>query len=124
MSERYLANENFPAAIVKMLREQGNDVIHVAETLVGAGDQEILHIAVRDDRIILTMDRDFGELIVRCHNVSVAGVVFFRMVQQPPEFLISQLRTFFQSKPVLRGFFTVASPGHFRQVPLEAVEEE
>jgi hypothetical protein len=56
MSEKYLANENFPAETVRLLREKGDDVVHAAETLIGASDEVILQAAVEQDRIVLTFD--------------------------------------------------------------------
>ncbi len=60
MNERFLANENFPAAIVRSLRARGCDVVYAAESLVGASDEIILIEAVRGNRVLLTFDRDFG----------------------------------------------------------------
>ena len=63
MSERYLANENFPAATVRWLRGRGDDVLHAAETLVGESDAALLQTALSQDRVLLTFDQDFGELV-------------------------------------------------------------
>ncbi len=123
MIERYLANENFPAMMVRLLREQRNDVIHAAETLVGAPDERILHAAVEQDRVLLTLDRDFGELVFHRQKTPAPGIVLFRMGQMSPDGMLSFLQTFFEPQPPLRGFFTVASPGHFRQVPLGKQQE-
>lgn len=46
MSERYLANENFPGLTVSLLRSQGSDVLYAAETLVAASDHIVLETAV------------------------------------------------------------------------------
>ncbi len=118
MNERYLANENFPRAIVKLLREEGNDVMHAAEVLVGAPDEELLRIAVSEDRVLLTFDRDFGELVFHQQHPAASGIVLFRLRQQPPTVVLRFLRAFFSSAPTLRGFFPVGEPGRVRQTPL------
>jgi hypothetical protein len=46
MSERYLADENFPAWIFHFSANDGNDVLYAAETLVAVSDEAILHEAV------------------------------------------------------------------------------
>jgi len=120
MSERYLANENFPAGVVRWLTGQGNDVVHAAQTLAGEPDPIILQAALDQDRILLTFDRDFGELVFRHKLPPAPGIVLFRLHQLPPDDLIASLENFFVSKPELRGFFTVVSPGHYRQTPLAA----
>jgi predicted nuclease of predicted toxin-antitoxin system len=118
MSERYLANENFPAEIVHHLRRRGDDVLYAAEEMVGAPDIELLRRALADDRIVLTFDRDFGELVFRNRQPAASGVVLFRLRQQPPDLTLNFLLAVFDSNPQLRGMFSVCSPGQFRQIPL------
>jgi predicted nuclease of predicted toxin-antitoxin system len=122
MSELYLANENFPAVIVRILRDQGDDVLYAAETLISASDQIVLQTAATEDRVLLTFDRDFGELTFRHRKLQAPWIVLFRLGSLSPDALLAFLKAFFSSQPTLRGFFTVASPGHFRQVPLNERE--
>ena len=117
MPERYVADENFPSAVVRLLRQQGHGVLHAAETMAGAPDEAILQVALDSDSILLTFDHDFGELVFR-RRLPTAGIVLFRLKLQPPTVTLPFLRAFFDSRPTLRGFFTVASPGQFRQRPL------
>jgi hypothetical protein len=58
---RFLANENFPRAAVLALRNSGLDVEWVRTTSPGASDRFVLDWAVRERRILLTFDKDFGE---------------------------------------------------------------
>jgi predicted nuclease of predicted toxin-antitoxin system len=118
MSERYLANENFPAAIVRYLRGRGDDVMHAALDMTGASDEEVLTRSEKENRILLTFDRDFGEMVFRQRLPAAPGIVLFRLRQQPPDVTLHFLRIFFDAQPDLRGMFTVASPGQFRQMPL------
>jgi len=117
VSERFLANENFPAEAVAWLRELGHDVLHAAEMLRGAPDDEVIRVARSESRIVLTLDRDFGELVFH-QRTPAHGIVLFRVGRQPPAILLSVLRAFFESGPQLTGYFTVATPGSFRQAPL------
>jgi predicted nuclease of predicted toxin-antitoxin system len=117
--DRYLANENFPAEIVRWLRTNGHDVVHAAESHVAEDDRELLALAQREARIVLTFDQDFGELVFHQREPAIAGVVLFRMRRQTPEVVIPFLQSFFLSNLPLAGFFTVASPGQFRQAPLQ-----
>jgi len=110
MSERYLANENFPAEIVRHLRRRGDDVFYAAEQMAGASDIELLRKALADDRIVLTFDRDFGELVFRHRQPAASGVVLFRLRQPPPDATLGFLRAFLDSNPSLRGMFTVSRP--------------
>jgi predicted nuclease of predicted toxin-antitoxin system len=123
MSERYLANENFPGSMVRLLRYQGNDVLYAAESLVGSSDRIIIETALSQDRVVLTFDRDFGELVFRHRSPPASGIVLFRLGALPPNALLSFLQDFFASNPTLRNYFTVVSPGQFRQVPLSGHRE-
>ncbi len=123
MTERYLANENFPAVIVRRLRSAGDDVLYAAETTAGAPDEDVLRAALQQNRVILTFDRDFGELVFHQREPAPPGVVLFRLSGLSPAGLLAFLESFFDSSPTIRGFFTVASPGHFRQIPLEQESE-
>ena len=118
MIDRYLANENVPATIVEWLRQQGNDVVHAAETLVGQADETLLDRARAEDRILLTFDRDFGELVHRQRQPPAPGIVLFRLRRQPPGVVVPFMQTFFSTAGALRGYFTVAAPGQYRQSPL------
>lgn len=60
---RFLANENFPLPSVRLLRSAGHDVLSITEESPGISDDRILARAVAEERIILTFDRDYGELI-------------------------------------------------------------
>jgi predicted nuclease of predicted toxin-antitoxin system len=59
---RFLANENFPGTAVKALEMAGNDIVWVRAAAPGCSDQEVLAWAAREERILLTFDKDFGEL--------------------------------------------------------------
>lgn len=62
---RFLANENFPLPSIILLRQGGYDVASMTEDSPGMEDSEVLTRASDEQRIILTFDRDYGELIYR-----------------------------------------------------------
>jgi predicted nuclease of predicted toxin-antitoxin system len=59
---RFLANENFPGAAVTALQAAGHDVVWVRIAAPGTTDPDVLAWAARDERMLLTLDKDFGEL--------------------------------------------------------------
>jgi predicted nuclease of predicted toxin-antitoxin system len=117
VAEQYLADENFPRLAVAKLRAVGLDVAFVAEFAPGLDDHGVASEAIRRDAVLLTFDRDFGELTFR-HGVTVPGIVLFRLRQQPPWVVLAFLEAFFTPERTLRGYFTVASPGQVRQRPM------
>jgi predicted nuclease of predicted toxin-antitoxin system len=58
----FLADENFPGSAVRVLRQAGYFVDWVREVFPGLPDDEVFRWAVRDQAVILTFDKDFGEL--------------------------------------------------------------
>ena len=62
---RFLTDVNASGALVKWLRDMGHDVIQVADRDAGLPDDEILQWAVLEQRIIVTTDNDFEEMIWR-----------------------------------------------------------
>lgn len=61
----FLANENFPLASIRFLRNAVYKVISVIEETPWAKDIEVLKRANQEKLIILTFDRDYGELIYK-----------------------------------------------------------
>jgi predicted nuclease of predicted toxin-antitoxin system len=62
---RIVANENVSATVIARLRADGHDVLSVKETMRGRGDPAILARAQTEERLVVTHDKDFGELAFR-----------------------------------------------------------
>lgn len=75
---RFLADENVAHCVVERLRTAGFDVMTMGLTNPGASDSDVLATAKRDGRILITEDRDFGELVVR-QRLDVQGVVLLEL---------------------------------------------
>jgi predicted nuclease of predicted toxin-antitoxin system len=76
---RLLADENMPFSIIAELRSHGYDVLSVKESLSGRDDESILEIAQTESRLVLTQDKDFGELAFRMGSPATCGVILFRL---------------------------------------------
>ena len=87
---RFLANENFPLTSVNKLRSTGIDIISVIEIMAGANDERVLSHAHQEGRVILTFDRDYGELIYRQKLPVPVGVIYFRFTPRTPEFTVAR----------------------------------
>lgn len=75
---QFLADECCDALIVRTLRGMGYDVTYVAELAPGLADDDVLAQSVAEERVLLTEDRDFGELVFRGQK-SAYGVVLVRI---------------------------------------------
>jgi predicted nuclease of predicted toxin-antitoxin system len=78
---KFLADEGVDKQIVDRLRQVGHSVWYVAEMEPGISDDEVLNLANRENDILLTADKDFGELISTraefcwCYSSSTCRVV-------------------------------------------------
>lgn len=61
------------------LRKQGHDVVWIREAAPGSGDTEVLERAQEEDRILITFDKDFGELAFKRGLPASCGVILFRI---------------------------------------------
>ncbi|MFH0802025.1 MAG: DUF5615 family PIN-like protein [bacterium] len=75
---KFLADESIDRQIVERLRQEGHTVLYVAEMEPGLADDAVLETASRERIVLLTADKDFGELVFRLHRIS-SGVVLFRL---------------------------------------------
>ena len=71
---RFLADENVSRLVIERLRLQEFEVVSIAESASGESDPEVLQIANDQDLILITEDRDFGELVIR-QGFGVRGIV-------------------------------------------------
>jgi predicted nuclease of predicted toxin-antitoxin system len=75
---RWLADECVAAALVAALRAAQHDVAYIAEIASGLSDTEALALARAEQRLFLTEDKDFGELVFR-FQLSVPGLILLRI---------------------------------------------
>jgi hypothetical protein len=106
---RFLANENFPGDAVAKLRDGGHDVAWVGTDSPGASDQEVLARA-----ILLTFDKDFGELAWRALLPAESGIVLFRMPMPAPARVGEALARILATRQDWEGSFAVVEAGRIR----------
>ena len=75
---RFLVDENMGRAIVGWLRSQGHDVLFAAEAQPGATDTTWASLAEQESRVVITQDKDFGELTFR-DGIASHGVILLRL---------------------------------------------
>jgi predicted nuclease of predicted toxin-antitoxin system len=62
---RFLADESCDDAVVRALRKAGHDVKAIAEAAAGSTDRAVLDMAAKEQRLLITEDKDFGELVLK-----------------------------------------------------------
>ena len=66
----FVGDESVDQQIVAQLREEGHAVQYIVETGPGASDADVLELAKRKGMILLTADKDFGEMVFRQRQVT------------------------------------------------------
>ncbi|MEO8602769.1 MAG: DUF5615 family PIN-like protein [bacterium] len=77
MTDAFSRRRELRFAAVRALRAEGHDVLAVAEVLPRAEDVRVLRLAVRGRRVLLTEDKDFGQLVY-AEGKAATGVVLIR----------------------------------------------
>ena len=88
---KFLLDESAEFRIAAFLRQRGHQVTAIAHDYPASlADEQVLEIARNEDRILITNDRDFGELIIRDRRPH-AGVILFRLRTQDPQAKLRRL---------------------------------
>ena len=118
---RFLANENMPGDAIDELRAAGFDTIWVRSEAPGMGDRDVLSWAVREARILLTFDKDFGELAFASGLPAACGVILFRMPMPRSSTAGALLARLVSSRTDWAVHFSVIEPGRVRMRALPGV---
>lgn len=114
MTMRWLCDENVPRLLVDALRQNDHDVVWIRELSPGVGDPDVLAVALRERRICLTFDKDFGELAANRILPSGSGVILVRMTVRPTTESVASVVALLNSRSDWAGHFSVLEPGRVR----------
>ena len=115
---RILANENFPEAAIAALRARGHDVAWVRTDAPGSSDRQVLARAQAEDRILVTFDKDFGELAFYSNLPASCGIVLFRISAPSSAHVANVALSALESRPDWAGHFSVVEDNRIRMTPL------
>lgn len=114
MNPRLLANENFPLPAVQLLRAAGRDVVTVLDVMPGANDEEVLAFARREQRWILTFDRDYGDLVFRKGMAPPPAIIYLRQEAYSPVRPAELVQAVLASADRVLGCFVVVTSANVR----------
>jgi len=115
---RILANENFPGEAVAALRQYGHDVAWMRTDAPGSDVRDILERAEREGRVLVTFDKDFGELAFHQRLPASSGVILFRISAPSPARVVKVTLAALQSRTDWTGHFAVVEDDRIRMAPL------
>jgi predicted nuclease of predicted toxin-antitoxin system len=111
---RFLADESCDFVVVRALRVAGYDVLAIAEQASGTSDRDVIQLALDDGRVLLTEDKDFGQLVFAAFAGS-RGVILIRFPSDARAVLASVVvRVVDVYATRLSSAFVTLSPGRVR----------
>jgi len=113
----FAADENFPRPALAALRNAGWEVFSVAEECPGISDEQVAALCSESQRVLLTFDKDFGELVFRRGLSAGSGVVLFRFIPESPEAWRPPPQHCSSLSPISAGFFALSRESEFESGP-------
>ncbi|MCC6572781.1 MAG: DUF5615 family PIN-like protein [Planctomycetes bacterium] len=114
-----LADEGFSAVVIEALRSAGHDVMWSRDTMPAASDRAVLEFAQRENRVVLTDDRDFGELVFRLGLNAGSGVIYFRLGSMNADDYLRRVLEVVGAIAEFAGSFYVVGPKVVRRRPMQ-----
>ncbi|MEO8628064.1 MAG: DUF5615 family PIN-like protein [Betaproteobacteria bacterium] len=111
---KFIADESCDFAVVRGLRDAGYDVVAIAESSPGIDDLQVIAMAKLAERILITEDKDFGQLVYAAAR-QASGVIFIRFPATARGSLSNVILNLVEQRgEELFGKFAVIEPGRIR----------
>lgn len=114
---KLLADENVPGLAVAQLRAAGHDVVWALTDHPADDDERLMQVAHDQQRLIVTFDKDFGELVFRRGTRSL-GVVLLRISLTDPVSVSHTIVNLLASRDDWWNHFSVVQEDRIRMTPL------
>ena len=111
---RFLVDECTGPAVAQWLRLRNHDVISVYDEIRGANDRDVIQKSFEQDRILITNDKDFGELVFH-EKKPHKGVILLRLEDERSANKISILKHLLEKyQSSIPGSFIVVTENNIR----------
>ena len=114
---RFLADENIPLEAVNSLKKEGIEIESISVIKPGIDDEEILEMANRENKVIITFDSDFGKFVFKDLNES-KGVIFLRILPASVETITNTIKSVLSLNINFYSSFCVVDANNVRVVPI------
>lgn len=114
---KLLADENIPKKTVEALKQRKIDIISVVDSSPGLSDSAVIELANREKRVIVTFDKDFGELIFR-ERLKVRGLILLRFAPISPEQIAERIEHILAQQIPIENKIIVVREDRIRATPL------
>ena len=111
---RFLVDENVGPSVALWLAAMGHNVVSVYLEARGLSDDQVIQESYEEHRVLITCDKDFGDLVFR-ERRSHGGVVLLRLEDERPAAIVRVLgRLLDKYADQLGGRFVVVTEDHVR----------
>jgi len=94
---KFLADENIPLKAIDALKQKGIDITPILNVSPSLNDKAVLNLANRQGRVIVTFDKDFGELIFK-EKLKAKGLVLLRFTPKSPQHIAKRIEHLLKAK--------------------------
>ena len=115
---KFLADENVPLDVVLKLKQKDIDIAPLSETKPGLEDEEVLSAANKERRVLITFDKDFGEIIFRSKKEN-SGVILLKIHPQTADYITFVLEKVLHMNINFERCFCVVEVDRVRVIPLK-----
>ena len=115
---RFLADENISNKVVNALKSKGIDIVPVKEPASSLIDETVLKIANMQNRILITFDADFGELVFR-KKLKTKGVILLRFTPKSPQHTLETIANLLETQAKIEGHFIIVKEKRIRALRLK-----
>lgn len=118
ITAKFLADENISQKIVNLLKTNNVDVISIKQLSPGLSDETVLSIANKEQRVLLTFDSDFAELVFR-QKMKAKGVILLKFTPQSAQHVAEVILNTLKSYPEVEGHFVIIRKNRVRVLRLK-----
>jgi len=113
---RFIADENVPKESVDLLKKNGIDIVSVTDFAFGISDEAILDLAYKNARIVITFDKDFGQLIFK-QKRKTKGLILLRFTPQSPQHIAKRIQQVLATNIKMENHVTTVKKDTIRVTP-------
>lgn len=110
---KFIANENIPFEVVINLRKAGYNLIRIDEIKKGLSDDEVIKLTNKENGILITFDKDFGELVFK-KRMLVGGIILIRIKPKNISYIFDRILYLLNSNIEIKRNFIVLEEDKIR----------
>ena len=115
---RFLADENISNKVVNALRSKGIDIVPIKELASSLSDETVLETANAQQRILITFDADFAELVFK-RKLKTKGVILLKFVPKSSQHILETITNVLATQDKIEGHFLIIKEKRIRVLRLK-----